>query len=166
MVKIQSSETPEPEYRKRSVSGIGLFVQESAMEAMITAADDDFLDDRETLGLMVGRRFRDEEGQYVTVDRAITSELIADSVSVEFNKENMIELIDALDAMGEGECVVGWYHSHLGLGCYMSEVDVRTQHSLFGNGLGFAAVIDPSKGEFAVFDNSEIPEKVQMIIRE
>lgn len=166
MVRVISSEDPEIPYRRRSVRGVRIFVNESAVDVMIQAADESLLDDCETLGLMIGRVYRDEEGEYVTVDRAVSSELVADSSAVEFDKDDMEELICEVDSMKEDERIVGWYHSHLGIGCYMSEVDVRTQHAVFGKGAGFAVVIDPVKGELAVFDNSEIPEKVQMIICE
>lgn len=164
MVQIISSEDAEPEFRRRSVSGVGLFIAESAAETMIQAADDDAMRDSETMGLMIGRAYRDDSGEYAVVERVITSDRIADSDGVRFDPEGMSELIDGVDGMSEGERIVGWYHSHLGCGCFMSDTDVSTQHSVFGRGMGFAVVIDPLRGEFAVFDNSEIPEKAQMVI--
>ena len=137
MVQIISSEDAEPEFRRRSVNGVSLFIAESAAETMIQAADDDAMRD---------------------------SDRIADSEGVRFDPEGMSELIDGVDGMSEGERIVGWYHSHLGCGCFMSDTDVSTQHSVFGKGMGFAVVIDPLRGEFAVFDNSEVPEKAQMVI--
>ena len=164
MVRVISSEDAEPEFRRRSVSGVGLFIAESAAETMIQAADDDAMRDSETMGLMIGRTHRDDSGEYAVVERVITSDRIADSDGVRFDPEGMSKLIDGVDGMSEGERIVGWYHSHLGCGCFMSDTDVSTQHSVFGRGMGFAVVIDPLRGEFAVFDNSEIPEKAQMVI--
>lgn len=164
MVRVVSSEDADITFRKRSVPGVPFFVIESAAEAMVQAADEDALDDSETLGLMVGRVYRDESGQYAVAERTITSERLADATGVRFDPDDMSELIDGVDGMEDGERIIGWYHSHLGCGCFMSDTDVRTQHSVFGGGMGFAIVIDPLRGEFAVFDNSETPEKVQMII--
>ena len=166
MPRIVSSEDADVPYRRRSVRGVPLFVTESSVEAMVQAADEDALDDRETLGLMIGRVYRDEEGEYAVSDRVITSDRVADASGVRFDLDSPDGLLDALDLMEEGERIVGWYHSHLGCGCFMSDTDVRTQHSLFGTGMGFAIVIDPLRGEFAVFGNAEIPGKVQMVLSE
>ena len=166
MPRILSSEDAEVPYRRRPVRGIPLFVAEASVEAMVQAADEDALDDKETLGLMIGRVYRDEEGEYAVSDRVITSERVADASGVRFDLESPDGLLDSLDLMEEGERIVGWYHSHLGCGCFMSDTDVRTQHSLFGTGMGFAIVIDPLRGEFAVFGNAEVPEKVQMVLSE
>ena len=166
MVRLISSDGPDVPFRRRAVAGVCLFIAESAVETMVQAADEDALDDLETMGLIIGKVYRDDEGEYAVSDRVITSELIADAAGVRFDSENMEPLFDAVDSMGDGERIVGWYHSHLGCGCFMSDTDVRTQHSVFGKGMGFAIVIDPLRGEFAVFDNSEIPEKTQMIVIE
>lgn len=42
------------------------------------------------------------------------------------------------------EMVVGWYHSHPGFGCWLSGVDINTQHSFETlNNRAVAVVIDP-----------------------
>ncbi|MBO7409668.1 MAG: Mov34/MPN/PAD-1 family protein, partial [Candidatus Methanomethylophilaceae archaeon] len=121
---------------------------------------------RETMGLMIGRVYRDDKGTYAVMHRTFTSDLVADATHVRFDAESMDALIDAIDGMADDERIIGWYHSHLDYGVFMSETDVRTQHSLFGEGMGFALVIDPLRGEFAVFDNSPEPQKVRMIVME
>lgn len=166
MPRIISSEDADVQSRRRSVKGVPFYIAETAVEQMVQAADEDAVRGRETLGLMIGRVFRDEEGEYAVSDRIVTSERVADSSGVRFDTDAMEDLIDELDLMEEGERIVGWYHSHLGCGCFMSDTDVRTQHSVFGQGIGFAIVIDPLRGEFALFDNSEVPEKVQMVVTE
>ncbi len=166
MVRVVSSEDAEVPFRRRSVGGVPLFLAETAVEQMVQAADEDAVRDRETLGLMIGRVYRDDGGEYAVSDRIVTSERVADGSGVRFDPDAMEDLADELDLMEDGERIIGWYHSHLGCGCFMSDTDVTTQHSVFGNGLGFAVVIDPLKGEFAVFDNSEVPEKIQMVVTE
>ena len=164
MARVVSSEEAEVPFRARSVPGVPLFVAESAAEAMVQAADDDAMADSETMGLIIGRVYRDDAGVYAVAERVITSERIADTSGVRFDPDGMSGLVDSIDSMREGERIIGWYHSHLGCGCFMSDTDVGTQHSMFGGGMGFAVVIDPLRGEFAVFDNSEVPEKIQMVI--
>ena len=166
MPRIVSSDEPEVPFRKRSVKDVGLFIHSQTIEVIAEEADASAALDQETMGVMIGRVYRDEEGQYAVMHRTITSDLIADSTHVRFDKDSMDALIDGIDAMEDDERVIGWYHSHLDYGVFMSETDVRTQHSMFGGSMGFALVIDPLRGEFAVFDNSEEPQKVRMIVME
>lgn len=50
-----------------------------------------------------------------------------------------------------GERVVGWYHSHPGLGAFFSHTDRRTQRAFFPHAYSVGWVIDPEREESAVF---------------
>ena len=164
MPKIISSDTPEIEFRKRPVKGVNLFVSESVITAMTEHAESGYAENKEVMGLLAGYIFKDDEGMYVRIEDAVTSELEADEVSVRFKKENLEELFDSIDNC-KGDAVVGWYHSHLGIGCYLSEVDIRTHMGLFGGEIGFAVVIDPSDSTLAVFSCDDYkPKIVSMIV--
>lgn len=47
--------------------------------------------------------------------------------------------------------VVGWWHSHPGLGCFLSVTDLHTQKYFFPEGYQVALVVDPIKNEFQFF---------------
>jgi proteasome lid subunit RPN8/RPN11 len=47
--------------------------------------------------------------------------------------------------------IVGWYHSHPGLGAFFSETDRRTQRSFFAHAYSVGWVIDPLSDEHAAF---------------
>ena len=49
------------------------------------------------------------------------------------------------------ELVVGWYHSHPGLGAFFSRTDRRTQRAFFAHAYSVAWVLDPQGGESAWF---------------
>lgn len=54
------------------------------------------------------------------------------------------KMLDMLKQTGRPEMVVGWYHSHPGFGCWLSNVDVNTQQSFEQlNPRAVAVVIDP-----------------------
>lgn len=54
------------------------------------------------------------------------------------------KMMDMLRQTGRDQMVVGWYHSHPGFGCWLSSVDVNTQHSFEQlNKRAVAVVIDP-----------------------
>ncbi len=131
---------------------------------MADHADAGLDSDIEIMGLMIGRFYRDEHGTYAMVDRPVSSKLISDSFGVSFDKDSMEELFDSLD-MDDGEAIVGWYHSHLDIGCFMSPTDIATQNGLFGGECGFALVIDPVRKEMKIFDSTvDDPKPVDMIV--
>lgn len=49
------------------------------------------------------------------------------------------------------ELIVGWYHSHPGLGAFFSDTDRRTQAAFFPHPYSVGWVVDPVRGESAVF---------------
>jgi proteasome lid subunit RPN8/RPN11 len=49
------------------------------------------------------------------------------------------------------ERVVGWYHSHPGLGAFFSQTDRRTQRGFFPHAYSVGWVLDPLGGESAWF---------------
>lgn len=131
---------------------------------MADHADAGLDSDIEVMGLMIGRFYRDEHGVYAIVDRPVSSKLISDRFGVSFDKDSMEELFDSLD-MDDGESIVGWYHSHLDIGCFMSPTDIATQNGLFGGECGFALVIDPVRKEIKIFDSTiDDPKPVDMIV--
>ncbi|MCL2606997.1 MAG: Mov34/MPN/PAD-1 family protein [Methanomassiliicoccaceae archaeon] len=156
------SKIPE---RKRIVNA-DIFVSEAAISEMLDHADRGASENAEVMGLLAGRMYRDENGVYAEADKAVTAKLHADEVSVRFDHSDMTPLFDALDDLDFEYVIVGWYHSHIGIGCFMSETDIRTHSSVFG-GSGFAVVIDPIKEELKVFKGSENgPEEASMVVME
>jgi proteasome lid subunit RPN8/RPN11 len=53
----------------------------------------------------------------------------------------------AREALSPGELVVGWFHSHPGLGAFFSETDRRTQAAFFAHPFSVGWVIDPYRDE-------------------
>lgn len=164
MPKIISSNAPEVEFRARPVKGVPLYIKEETIVSMTDHADTGYCENKEVLGLLIGHILKDDEGMYVRVTGAATSGLEADEVSVRFSKETIEGLFDSMDKC-EGDMVVGWYHSHLGIGCYLSDVDIRTHAGIFGDEIGFAIVIDPSDSTLAAFScKDSSPQKVPLIV--
>ncbi|OAF70913.1 COP9 signalosome complex subunit 5 [Intoshia linei] len=96
----------------------------------------------EVMGLMVGDCV-DEFTIYVADVFAMPQS--GTGVSVEavdpVFQSNMLEM---LAQTGRAECVVGWYHSHPGFGCWLSGVDINTQQSFESlSERAVAVVIDP-----------------------
>ncbi|MGN1044921.1 MAG: Mov34/MPN/PAD-1 family protein [Candidatus Methanomethylophilaceae archaeon] len=167
MARIVGSTDASVAERRRSVRGVPFFVRDDTVDVMTDHADAGLLEDSEVMGLMIGRVYKDDEGEYVVVDRTVSSVLEADEVSVRFDRDDMDGLIDSLDGMSGDERVVGWYHSHLGCGCFLSDTDLDTHNGIFGEGIGFAVVIDPVLRQLKVFGRTaEGLAPVQMIVME
>jgi proteasome lid subunit RPN8/RPN11 len=115
----------------------------------------------EVMGLMLGE-VRTWKGQtYVLVRDVVTSDLDATSVSVKFDSGGMEKLFGKLDDVGFDYVIVGWYHSHPGYGCFMSETDLATHSSSFVSPYQLAMVIDPKNMDVGVFrmrDGKAVPE--------
>ena len=166
MPKVISSEKSERRYRKRSVRGVPLFVGEGAISQMANHADLGLAEGKEVLGLILGEICRDEEGEYSVASGTATAGLDATGVSVRFDQDSLEDLFASIDESG-GDAVIGWYHSHPGFGCYLSDVDVKTHSGIFGEGKGFAVVLDPSDGTLMVFTVENGKTKVaQMVVSE
>jgi len=164
MPKIISAESPEIEYRKRPVKGVSLYVAEEVIVTMTDHAEKGYNENKEIMGLLTGQTLKDDEGIYVRILDSATSDLEADEVSVRFCEGGLEELFDSIDKC-KGDMVIGWYHSHLGIGCYLSDVDIRTHMGIFGDEIGFAIVIDPSDETLAAFScDKDGQKKVPMIV--
>jgi len=151
--------------RKRMVNA-DLFVSEVAISEMLDHAEKGASENAEVMGLLVGHVYKDDKGIYAEADKSVTARLHADEVSVRFDHSDMIRLFDALDDLDFEYMIVGWYHSHIGIGCFMSETDIQTHSSVFGES-GFAVVIDPIKEELKVFKGSENgTEEASMVVME
>jgi 26S proteasome regulatory subunit N11 len=96
----------------------------------------------EVMGLMLGE-FVDE--YTVRVIDVFAMPQSGTGVSVEaVDPVFQAKMLDMLKQTGRPEMVVGWYHSHPGFGCWLSGVDINTQHSFEAlSDRAVAVVVDP-----------------------
>lgn len=108
-------------------------------------------------GLLLGQVFAD--GDEPVRSRAV---LVTQAVAAEEFASTGISLRMASDVwerarrrLGPLELVVGWYHSHPGLGAFFSATDRRTQRAFFPHAYSLGWVVDPSNDESAWFVGSD-----------
>jgi len=96
----------------------------------------------EVMGLMLGEFVDDYTVRVIDVFAMPQS---GTGVSVEaVDAVFQTKMLDMLKQTGRPEMVVGWYHSHPGFGCWLSNVDVNTQQSFEAlNTRAVAVVVDP-----------------------
>lgn len=108
----------------------------------------------EALALLVGDWGLDEGGDpfAVAVD-APSGPTDAGPAHVRFTREGLGQVARELDAQRGPGIIVGWFHTHLDLGAFMSDRDLRTQRGGFPHAHQVALVVDAVRGEAAAFGN-------------
>jgi len=100
----------------------------------------------ESGGILVGK-MKDEE---LLINGLETGQQSATHVHVTLHDEFLVET--ATKYAERDEKIVGWYHSHPKMGCFMSSTDIDTQRryqALFPNAV--ALVIDPQRPIFRFY---------------
>jgi len=105
----------------------------------------------EAMGFLAGGVFSWKGRSYTVIRDAVTTSLDASAISVRFDRDGFPELFSNLDQLGYDYLLVGWYHSHPGYGCFMSETDLQTQGSSFSEAYHVALVVDPVRKEMKAF---------------
>ena len=101
--------------------------------------------DIEVMGLMLG--YVEHETFIVTDSLRLPVEGTETRVNAQGDAEEyMIQYLDSSRQAGQLENAVGWYHSHPGYGCWLSGIDVGTEHLQQSfNDPFLAVVIDPHR---------------------
>jgi proteasome lid subunit RPN8/RPN11 len=124
-------------------------------------------EDNEAMGLLVGQAFSWNGKMYSVVHNAITAPLESSKTSVRFERDGFESLFIDLDRVAQNHILVGWYHSHPGYGCFMSEKDILTQREMFRQPFHVAIVIDPLDNQrkaFGINKDGKLEVKVMALI--
>jgi proteasome lid subunit RPN8/RPN11 len=132
--------------------GPQLLILQAARDAVLAQLADNRY---EQGGLLLGEVFVADEPVPPAMPRAvlikrpvIATEFSASAVTLRMGSslwDRARELREPLDI------VVGWYHSHPGLGAFFSNTDRRTQRAFFAQAYSVGWVVDPCEGSEAWF---------------
>jgi proteasome lid subunit RPN8/RPN11 len=110
-------------------------------------------------GLLLGEVFADDEHVSVAASRAVA---ISQAVpALDFASSGISLRMEsgvwerARAALRPFEMIVGWYHSHPGLGAFFSATDRRTQAAFFPHPYSVGWVLDPVLDDEAFFVGRE-----------
>jgi len=103
-------------------------------------------------GLLLGEVYQQGKHHLVRVTHALPAQHTeAGAIAVTFTSNTWLDLI-ASRARYPDNMTVGWYHSHPGMGVFLSGQDLFTHRSFFADKPWYLAlVIDPQFGEQGVF---------------
>jgi proteasome lid subunit RPN8/RPN11 len=104
-------------------------------------------------GLLLGEVYAERSdvagSRVLRVTQAVPSlDFASTGVSLRMSSSVWEEARRRLDTL---EMIVGWYHSHPGLGAFFSDTDRRTQRAFFPHAYSVGWVVDPLTGESAWF---------------
>jgi proteasome lid subunit RPN8/RPN11 len=121
-----------------------VFIAEAALEGLHAYLESDL--SREHGGVLVGHPFRDPVSSHYFVDiraaiPAINSE--GSPVHLQFNAEAWDYISGLLEESFPDHVLLGWYHSHPGLGVFMSGTDQDTHRAFYYHLWNLALVVDP-----------------------
>lgn len=104
--------------------------------------------DVEVGGFLLGN-IDDSEVRVVASQPAETAQ--SGQTQLTFTHEAWDEVLGKMNTDFAGMEIVGWYHSHPGFGCFLSDYDIFIQENFFASPGQHALVIDPIAGKEAVF---------------
>lgn len=148
---------------------VELYISTRCMEKMIKHCVEHAEEGLEVMGLLIGDIYEWDGIIYTVAEDAVTTELDATHTSVKFKSEAMTELAKILDEIPYDYILVGWYHSHPGFTCFLSEKDIETQERIFSKFYHCHIVIDPINKEFRSFkviDGEYVERRFEVFISE
>jgi len=115
----------------------------------------------EVMGFLLGDVYSFAGIKYTMVKDTATGGLDTSKIHVKFGRKGFSKLFESLDDVDFDYMIVGWYHSHPGHTCFMSETDIATQKSMFREHYHSAIVIDPINMEIDAYglEDNEIKSK-------
>lgn len=122
------------------------FFEHDCMAGMKRHAEQDVL--REQAGILCGQAYRSDKQCYVAIESAIAIDTFGDAGHFRFHQDSWQELWVHLR---DNHNIIGWYHTHPGMGVFLSATDLRTQQLYFSSVWQIAMVIDPISRETGIF---------------
>ena len=112
--------------------------------------------ENEIFGYLIGIILTHTHEKYVIVENQIhLKDLITSKKflthDIEGTAGNYVREFQKLKKNNNDLLVIGWWHSHIDIGCFLSPTDIHTQECFFPESYQIALVIDPIRGEYKFF---------------
>ena len=123
-----------------------VFLEENCLRRVKVHARSDML--REQAGILCGHAYEDDGQLYINVTTALPVDTVSDAAHFAFHEASWQKIWPQLD---DSSTILGWYHTHPGMGIFLSATDLHTQQQHFASPWQVAMVIDPVSGELGFF---------------
>jgi len=140
--QIDAAELEERAFPASLASEYRVVIADEAFQAIKTHAQSDT--SIELCGVLAGSVYRDEDGPFLVVERAIAGVATRRTGSqVTFTHETWDRIHQQMEEQCPDLRIVGWYHTHPGFGIFLSEMDQFIQDNFFDLPHQVAFVYDP-----------------------
>ncbi|MCA9104597.1 MAG: Mov34/MPN/PAD-1 family protein [Planctomycetales bacterium] len=106
---------------------------------------------RERGGFLVGQKISGDQPRVEIRHFVPAIETISQAARMQFTHETWARLNREMASQFPDECVVGWHHTHPGLGVFLSAYDEFIHRHFFSQPWQVAMVVDPRAMEFGFF---------------
>ena len=109
---------------------------------------------KESGGFLLGNHYEcpNTNRSYIVIDQYMEADYTEGTqVSLTFTTNSWAQLKDRLDGKYRGKQLIGWYHSHPGMGIFLSNYDLDIHRNRFPSEWDVALVLDPIKHEGGFF---------------
>ena len=131
---------------------IPVFLTQGAYHHVVEHTSSDL--ELEVGGILVGSRSKDAGSgqQFIVVEAGLPARFTRQgSVYLTFTQDSLVDLNNEVDDHYPGKKIVGWYHTHPGMGIFLSPYDVWLHYHFFPDPWQVALVIDPSSSSGGFF---------------
>lgn len=140
----------EPKSGNPFEEDLEVIIYQSALEEIKTHGASNLKN--EIGGVMLGEVYKNEEKTYVEITNSIPAlEANTGIAHVEFTNKTWEGIEQERAIKYQGKKVVGWYHTHPGLGLFMSLDDIFIHTNLFHQPWHIALVVDPINENYRFF---------------
>lgn len=159
-LEAQSPSFDEKNSRLWGVVGnqsVQIILSQPAYLQVLSHARSDLM--QEVGGMLVGRAYKFEGKIYVEVNGSLPARMTQSSaVHVTFSAQTWIEAQRELKEQFPDAQIVGWYHTHPGIGVFLSGQDVFIHEHFFNHPWQIALVVDPIawQSRFFVWQDRQI----------
>lgn len=128
---------------------VPIFIHDTVLEHILEYSERDLR--RETGGFLLGGLFYDER-DYVEISNFLPAvDTRSRSASLTFTHDTWARMHRVVAERYPEDKVVGWHHTHPGLGVFLSSHDLFIHRNFFGQPWQVAMVVDPRECEFCFF---------------
>ncbi len=129
-------------------SGAKVFISSGAAARIEEEGIESFNNGKESMGLLYGTPFRYNGRQLVRIEAAVSLPVNSTSHHVSVDRNGYIP---EGQTVPDGCIVVGWYHSHTGVGNFMSGTDRATHEKWFRAPYAVSVIFEASDKSMCVY---------------
>jgi len=122
---------------------------EAVLEAVLEFSEQDLT--RERGGFLLGQTYGGEQPYVVVRHFHPALEAQGSLASLTFTHDTWATLTREIETNFSSESLLGWQHTHPGLGVFLSGYDLFIQKNFFAQPWQIALVVDPRRQEFGFF---------------